>query len=156
MINTSLICQSKHWPPRIRKINLLLKKILNFKNDLSFKKNTNYNCNFILTNDKFMKAINKKFRKKKKSTDVLTFVSEIKIKKNQQYKICDIFLSAEVIKKDAKEKKTSFYDHLTHVIVHSFLHINGYDHKKNIDFNKMKKAEIIILQKLGINNPYLI
>ena len=156
MINVYLVCKSKHWPKRMKKIDFLIKKILKFNKDLLFNKNTNYICNLILTNDKLIKKMNIKFRKKQHSTDVLTFVSELKIKNIKSKKICDIFLSAEIIKKDAKNNNVSFYNHLVHIIVHSFLHINGLDHKTTKDFNKMKKIEITILKKLGISNPYLI
>ena len=71
-------------------------------------------------------------------------------------KICDIFLSAETILKDSKINKTNFYDHLTHIILHSFLHINGFVHNKINDFVKMKKEEIKVLKKLSISNPYLL
>ena len=59
-----------------------------------------------------------------------------------------------MIKKEAKKYKIDFYNHLTHLLVHSFLHINGYNHKTDNDFNKMRKIEIIVLNKLGISNPY--
>ena len=79
----------------------------------------------------------------------------IKITKKKQ-KICDIFLSAETIKKDAKKNGINFYDHLTHLIIHCFLHVNGYDHKKNSDFIIMKKLEEKILMKLKIKSPYIL
>ena len=50
--------------------------------------------------------------------------------------------------------KINFYDHFTHLLVHSFLHINGYMHKRAKDFIKMQKAEIEILNKIGLQNPY--
>ena len=71
-------------------------------------------------------------------------------------KYCDIFFSAETIKLDSKKNKISFYDHFTHLLVHSFLHINGYMHKRAKDFIKMQKAEIEILNKIGLQNPYLL
>ena len=49
----------------------------------------------------------------------------------------------------------NFYDHLTHLLIHSFLHINGFLHDKTIDYNRMKKVEIKLLNKLKIVNPYL-
>ena len=69
---------------------------------------------------------------------------------------CDIFFSAETIKIDAKTNLIDFYDHLTHLIIHCFLHVNGYDHKKNTNFLKMKNIEIKVLSKLGLKNPYSI
>ena len=155
MINFNLICRSKHWPARVKKINIIIANILNYKNDLNFQKNINYNCNFILANNKLIKKMNRKYRKKNKPTDILTFVSELNIRNKKKQKICDIFLSAEIILKDAKKNGFNFYNHLSHLFIHSFLHINGYKHNKLIDFNKMKKIEIKILNKIGICNPYI-
>ena len=155
MINYSLICQSKHWPPRLNKIKLMVQNILKFQKELKFQNNIDYNCNLILTDDKLMKKINYKFRNNQNSTDVLTFVSEIKVNKRKREKICDIFLSANIITLDAKNNQVNFYNHLSHLIIHSFLHINGYLHDRVYDFNKMKKIEITTLNKLGISDPYL-
>ena len=155
MINFSLICKSKHWTVRLKKVNILVKKVLKFQKDLNFKKTIDYNCNLILTNNQLIKEMNKKFRKKNESTDVLTFISEVKIKKKKKKKICDIFLSAEMIKKDAINNDISFYNHLTHLLIHSFLHINGYLHGKFKDFERMKKIEINVMNKIGISNPYI-
>ena len=63
-------------------------------------------------------------------------------------------LSAEILAKDAIKNKINFYDHITHLIVHSLLHINGYTHKNNHDYLVMKRKEIKILNNLGILNPY--
>ena len=156
MINFSLFCKSNHWPARKKKVDIMIHRILKYKDSLNFNKKINYVCNIILADDILLKEINLKFRKKNNSTDVLTFVSETKNINKKKQKICDIFVSADIVKKDAKQNKINFYNHLTHIIIHSFLHINGYDHKKNIDFNSMKKIEISVLNKFGIKNPYLI
>ena len=53
MISFVLICKSKNWHPRVKKINILLKKILKYKNDLNFNNNINYNSfNITLFNAK--------------------------------------------------------------------------------------------------------
>ena len=152
MIKFTVICKSKHWPARVKKITSIIKKILKFKKDLNFKQTITYNCNIILADNNLIKKINYKFRKKKQPTDVLTFVSEIKKKNVQKFKICDIFLSADIIKKDAKRNNVTFYDHFTHILIHSFLHINGFNHIKNKDYYQMNKKEVLILKKLGIIN----
>ena len=48
----------------------------------------------------------------------------------------------------------NFYDHFNHLLVHSFLHINGYKHNNDKNFKLMKYKEIEILKKIGIRNPY--
>ena len=150
MIKFTVICKSNHWPARVKKITSIIKKILKFKKDLNFKQTITYNCNIILADNNLIKKINYKFRKKKQPTDVLTFVSEIRNKNVQKFKICDIFISAEIIKKDAKRNNTTFYDHFTHILIHCFLHINGFNHIKNKDYYQMNKKEVLILKKLGI------
>ena len=154
MIKFLLISKSNHWPARFKKVNFIVRKILNYRKDLNFKSNENYDCYIILSDNKLTKKMNFRFRQQKKSTDVLTFVSELNIKKKYKAKICNIFLSAEIIKRDAEINKINFYAHLTHLLIHSFLHINGFNHKRNKDYNKMKNIEIKILKKLGIGNPY--
>ena len=154
-IQTNFFCKSNYWPKRMIKIKDIVKKIIKI-NDINFKKNTFYILNLIFVDDKQIKKINKIYRKKNKTTDVLTFVNFIKNNKNENETYCDIFFSAETIKKDAKKNLVNFYDHITHLIIHCFLHVNGYDHKKKSDFIKMKKLEEKILIKFNIESPYLV
>ena len=80
----------------------------------------------------------------------------MKIIKIKKMLIVIFFFSAESITKDAKTNLISFYDHITHLFIHCFLHVNGYDHKKKSDFNKMKKLEEKILIKFDIKSPYIL
>ena len=153
-INYTIIIKSNHWPRRLVKVKQIIKKIFRYKNLLNFNYNTKYYCNIVLMNDFLIKKFNKLYKKKNKSTDVLTFVSEIK-KSSVIEKHCDIMISAETIFNDANKKNINFYDHFTHLIIHSILHINGYSHNNNKSFIQMTNKEIKILNKLGISNPYL-
>jgi len=152
-IQTNFFCRSNHWSKRMLKIKEIVKKVIKI-NDLGFKNNNFYFVNLVFVDDKKIKKINKIYRKKNKSTDVLTFVNAIKNNKNENEAYCDIFFSAETIKKDAKKNLINFYDHLTHLIIHCFLHVNGYKHKKKSDFMKMKKLEERILMKFDLQSPY--
>ena len=154
-IQTNFFCKSNHWSKRMLKIKEIVKNIIKI-NELNFKKNNSYILNLIFVDDKKIKNINKTYRKKNKTTDVLTFVNFIKNNKNKNETYCDIFFSAETIKKDAKKNLLNFYDHITHLIIHCFLHVNGYDHKKESEFMKMKKIEEKILTYFDIESPYLI
>ena len=156
MIKLNFYVQSKNWSRRMSKVTKITKEVVKKKTDFNFDKNINYYLNIILLNDKKMKKLNLKYKRKNKTTDVLTFVSTLKNINYNKTKYCDIFFSAETIKLYSKQNKISFYDHFTHLLVHSFLHINGYMHKKANDFIKMQKAEIEILNKIGLQNPYLL
>jgi len=154
-IKTNFYCKSKYWSRRMNKIRSTVNKIL-FLNEIGFKKKNLYFLNLIFVEDKKIKQLNKMYRKINKATDVLTFISKSKNNKMNDEVYCDIFFSAETIKNDSKRNLINFYDHLTHLIIHCFLHVNGYDHKTNIDFLKMKNLEKKILSKLEIKNPYAI
>ena len=154
-IQTNYFCKSNHWSKRMIKIKEIVKNIIKI-DELGFKKNNSYILNLIFVDDKKIKNINKAYRKKNKTTDVLTFINYIKNNKNENETYCDIFFAAETITKDAKKNLVNFYDHITHLIIHCFLHVNGYDHKKKSEFLKMKKLEEKILMYLNIENPYLI
>ena len=156
MIKLNFYVQSKNWSRRMSKVTKITNEVVKKKTDLNFDKNINYYLNIILLNDKKMKKLNLKYKRKNKTTDVLTFISTLKNNNYNKTKYCDIFFSAETIKLYSKQNKISFYDHFTHLLVHSFLHINGYMHKKANDFIKMQKAEIEILNKIGLQNPYLL
>ena len=153
-IQINFFCKSNHWSRRMIKIREIAQRVIRI-DDLNFKKNNFYVLNLVFVNDKNIKKINKEYRKKNKTTDVLTFVNSIKNNNNVNETYCDIFFSAETIKKDAKKNIINFYDHITHLMIHCFLHVNGYDHKKETDFIKMKNLEEKILMKFGVESPYL-
>ena len=154
-IQINFFCKSNHWPKRMKKIKEIARKIIKIE-ELNFKRKNFYILNLIFVDDKNIKKINKEYRKKNITTDVLTFVNSIKNNKNIEEIYCDIFFSAETIKKDAKKNIIDFYDHITHLIIHCFLHVNGYDHKKEIDFIKMKNLEEKILMQFDLESPYLV
>ena len=106
-IQTNYFCKSNHWSKRMLKIKEIVKSIIKI-NELDFKKNNSYILNLIFVDDKKIKNINKAYRKKNKTTDVLTFVNCIKNNKNENETYCDIFFAAETITKDAKKNLVNF------------------------------------------------
>ena len=154
-IQINFFCKSNYWSRRMINIREIAQSVIKI-DDLNFKKNNFYILNLVFVDDKNIKQINKEYRKKNKTTDVLTFVNSIKNNKNINETYCDIFFSAETIKKDAKKNIINFYDHITHLMIHCFLHVNGYDHKKETDFIKMKNLEEKILMKFDVGSPYLV
>ena len=57
---------------------------------------------------------------------------------------------------EAKLQGIQFSDHLTHMVIHSLLHLLGFKHEKLKDFKIMKKKEINVLSNLSISSPYTI
>ena len=88
-----------------------------------------------------MKNLNFKFRKKNKTTDVLSF--PIKIKNKSSLYVGDIAISYEIIKNRSKE--TNFFIEFDKMWIHGYLHLIGYDHKRPDDFRKMfRKVKLIL------------
>jgi probable rRNA maturation factor len=67
----------------------------------------------------------------------------------------DIVICLEVVEKEARQQNKAFEHHLTHILIHGFLHLLGYDHIKDDEAETMENLEIEILQELQINNPYI-
>ena len=152
-IEATYYSQSKKWPRRLPKIRLIGKKVIRIMKNY-FNNNSEFNLNIILSDKKKIKELNKKYKKKYKDTDVLTFVSKFSNKDVGKNLYCDIFFSIDTIEAYIKKNKVNLYDHFNHLLIHSILHINGYDHKNLFQFNKMKNIEIKILKQFGIRNPY--
>ncbi len=142
MIKANVISGYSNWEKTIKKPNDYLKKRLKIlsKKPLFLKKNHEFSI--LLTNDKKMKYLNLKFRKKNKPTDVLSFPNKIKQKKRVY--VGDIAISYEIIKE--RSKKTNFFLEFDKMWIHGYLHLIGYDHKKLDDFKKMFKKEKLILK----------
>ncbi len=106
-----------------------------------------------LTNNKKIKRINLKFRNINKETNVLSFPQneERMLSDLENYFLLgDIVISMEKILSEANEQKKSFFNHLQHMIVHSILHLNGYDHTNKKDTHIMEKKEEEIMMKLSL------
>ena len=142
MIKANVISGYSSWKKIINKPNDYLEKRLKIlsKKPLFLKKNHEFSV--LLTNDKKMKYLNLKFRKKNKPTDVLSF--PIKIKEKKRLYVGDIAISYEIIKE--RSKKTNFFLEFDKMWIHGYLHLIGYDHKKLNDFKKMFKKEKLILK----------
>ena len=113
------------------------------------------NCviNLRLLNDKEMKKLNKQFRQKNKTTNVLSFPND-DISVKQTKNIGDIAISVEYVKAEAKKEGKTFDDHIIHMLAHGVYHILGYDHENNENAVIMENKEIQTLKKINISNPY--
>ena len=141
MIKANVISGYSNWKKIIKKPNDYLKKRLKILSKATLFKKKNHEFSILLTNDKKMKYLNLKFRKKNKSTDVLSF--PIKTKQKKRLYVGDIAISYEIIKK--RSKKTNFFLEFDKMWIHGYLHLIGHDHKKLNDFKKMYKKEKLIL-----------
>jgi probable rRNA maturation factor len=110
------------------------------------------NINFSFVSEEEIQKLNLTFLKKDKPTNVLSFPSPA-TDLNQDL-LGDIAICIDIIKKESIEQGKEAADHLIHIILHSVLHLVGYDHEDEASANKMELLEISTLKKIGIANPY--
>ena len=146
MIKVNVITNNNKWLNYIEKPNSYLeKKIskLNFK-EKKFKKNQIF-FTLLLSGNKEIKFLNKKFRKKNKTTDVLSFPfqkkNELKkkLRKETEVYLGDIIINLSKIK--SKNKKNLFKIEFDRLWIHGLVHLLGHDHQKNKDFKIMYQIE---------------
>lgn len=152
MIKINVIVKDKSWFKFIKNPEIYLKKKLKkIENDKFFKKKT-YNFNIQLSGTKEIKYLNKKFRNKNKSTDILSFPYQTKKKlkklliNNSKIYLGDIIIN---FKKMNISSKNLFKDHLNILWIHGLVHLFGYEHKKNNNFKKMQIIEKKFLKKIN-------
>ena len=137
MIKANVILDYSKWKNKIKDPeNYLEKKLKKLSRKPYFKKKKQ-EFSILLTNNKKMKNLNFKFRKKNKPTDVLSFQS------NDNIYIGDIAISYEIVNK--RSKLSNFFIEFDKMWIHGYFHLIGYDHKKLKDFKKMVKKENLIL-----------
>ena len=147
MIKINVLVENNTWKKYFKNPNnyLLRKsKILSKKNILF----ANHNCNFtlLLTGSKEIKKLNRKFRKKNKITDVLSFPSHNKkillkiLKKKEDTYLGDVAINIYKI------NKKNFKIEFDKLWLHGLLHLIGYTHKINKNYNKMFKLENNLLK----------
>ena len=144
MIKANVILENFKWKKKFKNPNLYFKKKINKLSRISNFDKKKQEFSILLTDNKKMKNLNYRFRKKNKPTDVLSFPLKNQIKQHDY--IGDIAISFEIINK--RSKKTDFFQELDKIWIHGYLHLIGYDHKSLKDFKKMSKKENFILKHL--------
>ena len=146
MIRVNTIINHKNWllflkhpenyiENRIKKFN---RKFEKYKNKIIF-------CTLLLSGDDEIKKLNKKFRNKNRTTNVLSFPFYEKndlrniLKHNKEIYLGDIIINLNKI--ENKNNKTNFRLEFNKLWIHGLVHLLGYDHKKNKDFYKMIEVE---------------
>ena len=141
MIKANLILDHYKWKNKIKNPREYFKKKINKFNKIGSFKKKKHEFSVLLTNNRKMKNLNFKFRKKNKPTDVLSFPSH-HIEKKSEY-IGDIAISFEIV--NQRSKNSNFFIELDKMWIHGYFHLIGYDHKKKTDFKKMNKKENSLL-----------
>ena len=122
MINLNVFSEEKAWSKKFKKKEFFFKNI----------------CSAFPKKYKFL---NKKFRNKNKSTDILSFPSSKILKISKQTYLGDMIISFNFMNKPKSQTDKQFKEKITKTFIHGFLHLLGFDHVKNKDYLKMLKEE---------------
>ena len=141
MIKVNVLSDENSWSKKIKKKDELFNKICKyFPKKFRFIHKKVY-INLLLSNNKKIKILNKKFRNKNKHTDILSFPFDKKIKNSKEIYLGDIIISFNYMNKPKNLSNFNFKKKTIKIFIHGFLHLLGYDHVKNKDYIKMLNEE---------------
>ena len=141
MISIEVISENNLWSKRIRNKDTFFNTLVSFfPRKYKFIKKK-ISLTILLSNNKNIKKLNKKFRKKDKPTDVLSFPFEKKFNVKNSLYLGDIIISYEFMNKPKTLSNLEFKNKVTKIFIHGFLHLLGYNHVKLKDFKKMLVEE---------------
>jgi probable rRNA maturation factor len=109
----------------------------------------------VFTDDRSIREINAEWRHQDKPTNVLSFPAfPVAPGTMPGPMLGDVIVAYETLKREAEELEKPFEEHLTHLLVHGFLHLFGYDHIEDDEAERMEGLETRILARLGLSDPY--
>ena len=148
MISVNVFSEEKAWSKRLKNKDIFFKKICkSFPKKYKFL-NKKVTFTLLLSNNKNIKNLNKLFRKKNKSTDILSFPLDKKIKISKNTYLGDVIISYNHLDKPRSQDLKSFKEKVAKILIHGFLHLLGFDHKKNKEYSKMLKEENLLFKSV--------
>ena len=148
MISVNVFSEEKAWSKRLKNKNLFFKKICKaFPKKYKFL-NKNVSFTILLSNNRNIRKLNKIFRKKNKPTDILSFPLDQKTKISKNTYLGDIIISYNHLDKPRSQDLKLFKEKVIKIFIHGFLHLLGFDHKKNRDYSKMLKEENFLFKSV--------
>jgi len=156
MISINIISDNNLLNKKIKKIEHFFNLLKNFfpKKYRFIKKKVSLTV--LLSNNKNIKRLNKKFRNKNKPTDILSFPYEKKIDIKKNYYLGDIIISYQFMNRPKQLTNLEFKKKVVKIFIHGFLHLLGHNHIKLKDFKKMIKEEEKIYKLINIRIASLV
>jgi probable rRNA maturation factor len=155
MISIDVVSENNLWSKKIKNKDVFfntLVKLFPKKYRFIGKK---INLSTLLSDNKNIKKLNKRFRNKNKPTDVLSFPFEKKLNLKKNTYLGDIVISYEFMNKPKSLSNLDFKNKVTKIFIHGYLHLLGHDHIKLKDFKKMNQEEEKIYKFVKIKSGKL-
>ncbi len=141
MIKVNVLSEEKAWSKKIKKSQKFFDNICKkFPKKFRFLNKRVY-LTLLLSNNKRIKNLNRKFRNKNKHTDILSFPFKQKKRNLKDIYLGDIIISFNYMNKPKNLNLKEFKQKTIKIFIHGFLHLIGYDHIKEKDYKKMLHVE---------------
>lgn len=118
----------------------------------------NAELSVILTSDRAIRTLNRRWRRRDKPTNVLSFPAPAqapgRLPRGAPRHLGDIVLAYETVAREARAEGKPLDHHIAHLALHGFLHLLGYDHESHGQAEAMERRERRILARLGVPDPY--
>ena len=148
MISVYVFSEEKAWSKKLKNKDLFFNKVCKaFPKKYQFL-NKKVSFTLLLSNNKNIKKLNKYFRNKNKSTDILSFPINKKIKISKNTYLGDIIISYNYLDKPKSQDLKSFKEKVIKIFIHGFLHLLGFNHIKNKDYSKMLREENLLYNSI--------
>ena len=148
MISIEVVSEDRNWSKKIKRADVFFESVCrSFPKKYQFL-NKKINLTLLLSNNRSIRKLNKKFRNKDKPTDILSFPFEKKVKLKNRLYLGDIIISYNFMNKPKNQKINLFKDKAVRIFIHGFLHLLGFNHVNVRDYKKMFKEEKKIYQSV--------
>ncbi len=148
MISVNVFSEEKAWSKKLKNKDIFFKKVCKaFPKKYRFL-NKKVSFTLLLSNNKNIKKLNKIFRKKNKSTDILSFPIDKKINISKNTYLGDIIISYNYLDKPRSQDLKLFKEKVIKIFIHGFLHLIGFNHKKDKDYYKMLREEKLLFKSI--------
>jgi len=141
MIKVNVLSEDKSWAKKIKKKEIFFNNLCKFFPKKFQFVNKKIYLTLLLSNNKNIKKLNKKFRNKNKHTDILSFPFHQKSRKLRENYLGDIIISFNYMNKSKNLSTSNFKEKVAKIFIHGFLHLLDFDHVKKKDYIKMLNEE---------------
>ena len=148
MIKVNVLSEDKSWSKKLKKKEIFFNTICKFFPKKFKFINKRVYFTLLLSNNKNIKKLNKRFRDKNKHTDILSFPFHQKSKKSKEIYLGDIIISINYMKKSKNLSTYDFKEKVAKIFIHGFLHLLDFDHVKEKDYIKMLNQERKIFESV--------
>ena len=148
MIRVNVLSEEKSWSKKIRNKEIFFNKICKFFPKKYQFINKKIYVTLLLSNNRNIKKLNKRFRNKNKHTDILSFPFHETINDFNEVYLGDIIISFNYMNKPKNLNTRKFKEKVTKIFIHGFLHLLGFDHNKKSEYELMFSEEQRIFKSI--------